>query len=61
MKRLYILFSFALLFSATMIAKAGLSHHKNYSRQLTATLSDNIRKYITQLAVWMALIKAPLK
>ncbi|WP_394676453.1 hypothetical protein [uncultured Sphingobacterium sp.] len=61
MKRLYILFSFALLFSATMIAKAGLSPDKSYSKQLIYTLPDNVRKYITQLAISDGLAKNSIK
>jgi hypothetical protein len=44
-----------------MIAKAGLSPDKSYSKQLIYTLPDNVRKYITQLAISDGLAKNSIK
>lgn len=61
MKRLYILFNLLFLFSIAVTVKARISHHRNYSNHLADTLSNDIRKYITQLAVSEGLDKSSIK
>nr|WP_288812654.1 hypothetical protein [uncultured Sphingobacterium sp.] len=61
MKRLYVLFNLLFLFSITVTVKARISRHRTYPNHLTDTLSGDIRKYITQLAVSEGLDKSSIK
>lgn len=60
MIRIYILFSFALLLSSITV-KGEFSSDKNRFRQGSDTLSNNVKNYITKLAILEGLDKSSIQ